>query len=239
MIKDLKSVSLIDILPDNLLADTKVYAAAKAVDDELQRVTVAAWESLQLPRLDELPEAVLDLLAWQWHVDFYEPMGLDAETKRELIRQAIAWHRMKGTPAAVEKAVTAIYGNAKVVENWEYGGKPYYFKVETESVIDGGKKITEVIKTINQSKNIRSTLDGVVFVNQTTAEKYMTVAIGINRIVTINPEVKFSPPDQSHTVYIGGVVSIEEPIEACIVSAWKSTIRTAGMSVWRKVTMTV
>jgi len=74
MLKDIQSVSLLDILPGNLLEDAQVYAAAKSLDDELQRVTMACREVLHLPRLDELPEAVLDLLAWQWHVDFTSPL---------------------------------------------------------------------------------------------------------------------------------------------------------------------
>ena len=101
MIKDLQSLSLMDILPDSILADKKVAAAAQALDAELQAVTQAAVETMHIPRIDILPEAVIDLLAWQWHVDFYEPLGMDIDTKRRLIKESIAWHRIKGTPAAI------------------------------------------------------------------------------------------------------------------------------------------
>lgn len=163
MIKDLKAVSLVDILPDNLLADTQVYAAAKALDDELQRVTVATWEALHLPRLDELPEAVLDLLAWQWHVDFYEPMGMSVETKRSLIRKSIAWHRMKGTPAAVEEVVTAAFDKTTVSEWFEYGGQPYYFKVITEDVTTNKERLDMMRRAIEIAKNARSILESIEF----------------------------------------------------------------------------
>ncbi len=109
MIKDLTSISLLDILPSNLLEDPQVSAAARALDVELQAVTRATAETLHLPRLDELPETVVDLLAWQWHVDFYEPLGLDIATKRRLVKESIAWHRTKGTPAAVEKMLKAVW----------------------------------------------------------------------------------------------------------------------------------
>ena len=95
MIKELQSLSLLDILPANLLEDKKVAAAAQALDAELQAVTKATVETMHLPRLDVLPEAVVDLLAWQWHVDFYEPIGMDIETKRKLVKESIAWHRIK------------------------------------------------------------------------------------------------------------------------------------------------
>ena len=95
MIKGLENISLLDILPENLSADKKINAAAKALDAELQKLTRDTAEAILLARLDELPEDVLDLLAWQWHVDFYEPLGMDAETKRKLIKNSIAWHRIK------------------------------------------------------------------------------------------------------------------------------------------------
>jgi len=120
MSKDLKSVSLLDILPPNLLADKQLYAAARALDDELQKITVATRNALLLPRLDELSEEVIDLLAWQWHVDFYEPVGMDIETKRKLIKNSIAWHRIKGTPAAVEQVVSAVFDTSHVQECFEY-----------------------------------------------------------------------------------------------------------------------
>ena len=110
MIKELQSLSLLDILPANLLEDKKVAAAAQALDAELQAVTRATVETMHLPRLEVLPEAVIDLLAWQWHVDFYEPIGMDIETKRKLVKESIAWHRIKGTPAAVAQLVSAVFG---------------------------------------------------------------------------------------------------------------------------------
>ena len=75
MSKDLQSVSLIDILPPNLLADKQIYAAARALDDELQKITAVTRNALLLPRLDELSEEVIDLLAWRWHVDFMSLSG--------------------------------------------------------------------------------------------------------------------------------------------------------------------
>lgn len=130
MIKDLTSISLLDILPSNLLEDPQVSAAARALDAELQAVTRATAETLHLPCLDELPETVVDLLAWQWHVDFYEPLGLDIATKRRLVKESIAWHRTKGTPAAVEKMLKAVWGSAHIEEWFEYGGSPGCFRVD-------------------------------------------------------------------------------------------------------------
>jgi len=129
MIKELKTLSLVDILPDNLLADEKIYASAKALDKELELVTEDCKQVMHLPRIDELPEPVVDLLAWQWHVDFYEA-GMDLPTKRRMVKQSIAWHRRKGTPSAVKDAVTTVFGEAHIFEWFNYGGEPYHFKID-------------------------------------------------------------------------------------------------------------
>ena len=164
MSKDLQSVSLLDILPPNLLADKQIHAAARALDDELQKITAATRNTLLLPRLDELPEEVIDLLAWQWHVDFYEPVGMDIETKRRLIKNSIAWHRIKGTPAAVEEVVSAVFDTSHVQEWFEYGGKPYHFKVVTEDVTTDKDVLERMRRAIHAAKNARSWLETVEFI---------------------------------------------------------------------------
>ena len=164
MSKDLQSVSLLDILPPNLLADKQIHAAARALDDELQKITAATRNALLLPRLDELSEEVIDLLAWQWHVDFYEPIGMDIETKRRLIKNSIAWHRIKGTPAAVEQVVSAVFDTSHVQEWFEYGGKPYHFKVITEDVTTDPNVLARMRRAINAAKNTRSWLETIEFI---------------------------------------------------------------------------
>lgn len=164
MSKDLQSVSLLDILPPNLLEDKKINAAARALDDELQKITAATRKALLLPRLDELSEEVIDLLAWQWHVDFYEPIGMDIETKRRLIKNSIAWHRIKGTPAAVEQVVSAVFDTSHVQEWFEYGGKPYHFKVITEDVTTDPNVLARMRRAINAAKNTRSWLETIEFI---------------------------------------------------------------------------
>lgn len=181
MLKDIQSVSLLDILPGNLLEDAQVYAAAKSLDDELQRVTMVCCEVLHLPRLDELPEAVLDLLAWQWHVDFYEPLGLDIATKRRLIKESIAWHRRKGTPSAVEEVATAVFGRAKVSEWFDYSGEPYHFRIDLLEAPGLPDKINKIARLVETIKNTRSVLDGIHFNQQLADAEYYGAAPQIHR----------------------------------------------------------
>lgn len=165
MAKELGSLNLLEIVPPNLQKDPSVCSSAKALDQELQLVLKSTQEALHLPRINELPESVVDLLAWQWHVEFYEPLGLMLNRKRDLVRQSIVWHRYKGTPAVVEDVVKAAYGNCKLTEWYEYGGNPGTFKVavtlEDESTDKNRWK--NVISAINSVKNTRSWMEEILF----------------------------------------------------------------------------
>ena len=162
MIKDIHALSLLDILPASILRDKQVTAAAKALDEELQNVTAATIEALHLPRLDVLPEAVVDLLAWQWHVDFYEPLGMDLETKRNLVKKSIDWHRTKGTPYAVEQVMSTVFKNASLKEWFEYGGEPYHFSITARGFDPTQSKDFKLfLRVLSTVKNVRSWLESI------------------------------------------------------------------------------
>ena len=58
--------------------------------------------------LKPLTEAELELLAYQLHVDFRET-ATTREQLAAMVRNAIPWHRIKGTPAGL-KAALALFG---------------------------------------------------------------------------------------------------------------------------------
>lgn len=125
---DIYNTKLLNLLPPNLQNDPDMMAAANSVDKEFLDVVNSAKECILLPNIDNLPSNVVDVLAWQQHVDFYD-VALDLDKKRELVKNSIRWHRKKGTPAAVEEVVSTFFKNSKVQEWFEYDGKPYFFKV--------------------------------------------------------------------------------------------------------------
>jgi phage tail P2-like protein len=151
----IESARLSEILPSSLLRDEKIKALAHALDTEIMALTAATREVLHLPRLDELSGPILDLLAEQFHVDFYEPLYLDDEMKKELIRGSIAWHRIKGTRAAVEQ-VMALFGRKIRLKEWyEYGGNPYWFKI-IMAPFKSELEFNQWVKKLNDAKNVRS-----------------------------------------------------------------------------------
>lgn len=135
--------------------------------------------------IDTEPEDVVDHLAYQLHVDAYDS-GLPIETKRDLVKSSIDIHRHKGTPYAVETAVKAIYSDSAVKEWFEYGGKPYYFKVCLISApLKSSTDIEVLVKAINAAKNVRSWLDRVEFIRRLNCEEHFVGWCGISKKVSI------------------------------------------------------
>ena len=212
MSKDLQSVSLIDILPPNLLADKQIYAAARALDDELQKITAATRNALLLPRLDELSEEVIDLLAWQWHVDFYEP-SMSIETKRQLVRESIAWHRIKGTKAAVEKMAQTVFKGGVVTEWFEYGGEPYHFRIDVLNAPNMTEESRDrLLAVVEASKNTRSWLDELRFRRKAQNDMYYASAPTIHTTYEIRP-TEITDATAEARRYIGAAVSAHTAYE--------------------------
>lgn len=69
---ELKDNCLQQILPSSVASDKTVQDIAKAISAKLQLINRQTELILLLPRLDELSEALIDELAWQYHVDFYD-----------------------------------------------------------------------------------------------------------------------------------------------------------------------
>lgn len=145
--------------------------------DSLTRplVELTAWAAAQIAkesalpmiyaRIDSLPETVLDVLAKDFKVDWWSP-DYSIEEKRKILKDSWYVHKHLGTTDAVERAVSAIYPDSRVVEWFEYGGEPYHFVMQIqveESQLDLSKHDT-VLRSIDYYKNLRSVLDDVEYV---------------------------------------------------------------------------
>ena len=163
MIKSIWRGSLKDIMPSNILVDEKMTAAAEALDVELQRLAAESKLVLHLPRIDELPHEVLDHLAFHFHCDHYEPSTMALEVKRNLIRKSIYWHKIKGTPASLEEFLGYFGITAQVIENWNYGGEPYFFRLKLKDVAYLEDDGDTFMRLVYAAKNERSWLDAFIF----------------------------------------------------------------------------
>ena len=165
MARELLELSLLDILPSSIADDPNVQAIAQSIDPEMQSVSRDIRETLILSRIDELTEPVVDLLAWQWHVDFYE-LARTLEMKRAMVKGSIPWHRKKGTRWAILKSLEMLGVKGTFIPWWEVpGAEPYTFAIEAEitsgfwSQLPNVEDVTGVIRrAIIESKATRSWL---------------------------------------------------------------------------------
>ena len=116
---DIKEISLLDVLPENLKQDEEMFNAASAVDDNLKEVSADVEKAVIMPNIEKLSGLILDLLAWQFHVDLYNENWVD-EIKRNLVMHFAAWHQLKGTKAGLVGLLNALgYHDTEIYEYHE------------------------------------------------------------------------------------------------------------------------
>jgi phage tail P2-like protein len=206
MSKTIFNVKWLDLIPQVLTSDPQVQAMSAAITPQLQDVSNAICECILLARLDELDEEVVDLLAWQYHVDFYDD-ELTLVNKRALVRQAIDWHRRKGTPSAVKDAVSTVFSNGVVTEWFDYGGEPYYFRVTTDEIVSDTTAYSRLVKLINTVKNTRSWLDAIILHRTWSGKLYFGSVLVSGKTLTLSPKA-FTMGEVSGSTYFGGALHV-------------------------------
>lgn len=154
---DLNALSLMKVMPAHLIQHPEDQAMAQAINAML---TYVFEKSKVLDPRNELPDWLLDITAWEKHVDFYDA-SLPVETKRELINKALFFHRTKGTKGAVEDLVQTVFGDGQVLEWFEYDGQPFHFKVRTNNISATNEKAQQFIRAINSVKRKTTVLEKV------------------------------------------------------------------------------
>ncbi|MGL1931764.1 MAG: phage tail protein I [Desulfotalea sp.] len=161
MSKDLKETSFADLLPSSITGDDKFKAAASALDAEFVEIEKAREKLFLYGDLDNIEEPLLTHLAYQWHVDFWDE-ELDINQKRQLLKGSYIWHRIKGTPAAIEMVLENVLGGGYVEEWQKYDGKPYHFRVISRTAPGNEKIYQQLLQAIDLAKNERSILDKII-----------------------------------------------------------------------------
>lgn len=159
--KGILDVTLLDLFP----SDSVEIQCLSYVDSMLNKEFAAFTERIVLAsNVDNLPEDILDLLALQYRIPYYDS-DFRTELKRSLVKEGYQWMMTAGTTGCVNRLIQLIFGNGKVVE-W-YQSEDSTMKEGEFDVEINEKDITEDIvkdfsRILKQAKTSHSKLRQVV-----------------------------------------------------------------------------
>lgn len=177
------------LLPSNSTEFERALSLASAsildIDmDAIRRCSLAA----------ECTAELLPILAWDRSVDVWRNSWTEAQ-KRAVVAGSFAYHKRKGTPAALELALSQLDFETSLTEWFEYGGDPYFFRV---TVTAQSRPLTAddyaaMKAIIYAAKNVRSQLDTVLVESSIFDTTPVSTTWGprLAQTVTIYPEGTF------------------------------------------------
>lgn len=189
MNNDIYNMDLLQFLPGALKHDEKMVALARGLADELLGVSGHIRDVLIYSRIDELPEDLLDILAFDMHVDWYD-YNYPIEAKKNIIKDSVKVHKKMGTKYAIERAIQAIYKDSRIEEWFQYDGKPYHFKLilnvdNKHQNIDFDK----IIQEINLYKRLSAHLESI----NLERKRNTVIKVGAMKEIHLEIEIMANP----------------------------------------------
>lgn len=158
---ELNNVDLLALQSRTMQEDTTTKGLCAALTPQLNLISNETDAILIYSKIEELSSEVLDILAWQFKVDWYIATA-DIETKRRLIKSAFKVHKTKGTAYAIEQVVQDMFGDGYVTEWFEYGGEPYNFKVITTNPSVTAELANQSNMAVNAVKRKSTVLEQII-----------------------------------------------------------------------------
>ena len=210
----IRSDDFLRTLPSVLKNDDRFRTLASVAAKQLRMIVDDIRLDTIYARIDTLPEELLDILAYDFKVDWWD-YDYTVEQKRQTLKDSFMVHKHLGTKFAVETAISAIYPETTVQEWFEYGGDPYTFRlsIDATDVAVNTAKHLRVLELAEYYKNLRSHLDGVKYIiNPEPAKATCAVAYSggygrqtVEVIVTGEVDHPHSQPDLACAVSVGGM----------------------------------
>lgn len=160
----LNAENMLRTLPVALQNDSRMIALAKSISQTLDKRVEEISRIVIYNRIDELPENLLDILARDFKVDWYD-YDYSVAVKRRVLKRSFYVHRHLGTVGAVRAALDAIYPESKIEEWFDYDGEPYSFRVilNMSSAFVVPVDTERLLWAVNFYKSLRSHADGVYY----------------------------------------------------------------------------
>ena len=166
------------LLPAFMRDDEAAIALSKAMNrligEPSKRLkTLRVWDNI-----DNLNEAECDELAWELDVDWYDSTGMSLEEKRATLKIAQQIKRKRGTKWAVERLISAYFGEGYIMEWYEMYGTPYTFVALTTNAHITAQNYEKFVEAVKAAKNVRSHLAGIFYFWQQGPDPGVEYALG-------------------------------------------------------------
>lgn len=157
----LRDAQITQGLPRILAKEPWAQAMAYAVNRQMARMMTYAEGTKVLASIDLMPDIVLDILAKELRLPYYDP-AFDITVKRELVKGALQYWATAGTVGSLTNILTNIFGDAEIEEWFEYGGEPGYFRILTTNPNVSGETLEQFRKTAQNVKRLSAWLEEVL-----------------------------------------------------------------------------
>lgn len=127
--------------------------------------------------IDFMSEKQLDECATELSVYWYR-YDVSVDAKRAIIKNAREVKRKLGTVWAVQEVLKIYFGEANVIEYWDYGGKKKHFKVQTwnsETVNEDAEMFLSILDKIKRKACV---LDYIEVLEKSTNELLYIITPG-------------------------------------------------------------
>lgn len=166
MSKTIYNADYSECLPEALKKDPKMVALANATAAALLDTSGIIDNVLIYSRFDELPEELVDILAYDLHVDWYD-YNYPLEAKRDLVKNSVKVHKKMGTKYAIETALGSLFPESEVEEWFQYEGEPGHFHIVLDVT---NQRITAdyaaIIRAVKMYKRLSAHMDELTYQGQ-------------------------------------------------------------------------
>lgn len=177
----IKDVEILDILPYTMKT-TETQAISRAIKSITTQFYSKMSNVLFWGDIQNSEDFLLDAMAAELDAPFYNS-AMPVDKKRAVIQAAYDRNSRIGTTSMVQELLTAAFGGGKVLEWYEYGGKPLYFKTNVNSEYPSAithEGLELYVNNIGKIKPLRAKLDAGTFSHDVTGTAY--IGIGILKI---------------------------------------------------------
>lgn len=187
-----------DLLPPAIKDDPDMQAYSYAIERAVARALELSLRTRMYAAIDEQPEKILDYMAVESRAQYYEEtMGI--ETKREIIKNSLAWYMKAGTKEAVDELIQTVFGEGRSVPWYDFEegpGTPGMFDVITNATME--PMIYErFARIIEKAKNKSSVLRYIVVEHTQDTNLSTCTGMTVTEEMMVSNDIRIDDPDRA------------------------------------------